>query len=462
MSAMLPLETTLHELARRSAGEHDLTHDGLALGLGERWRDEARYVEVWKRWMLFEGVLWRQDDRLGHMTRARAYLREVAARIGATQKDAAKQLRKEETVKKVLSLARSNPNQAATVEQWDADPWLLGTPGGVVDLRTGELRPGRPTDYITKATACAPARIGTPAPLFERFLARVTDGRVDLQDYLQRFFGSALTGDVRDHVLPFAYGVGSNGKSVLLNTISGLMNEYAVTIATEMLMVSHNDRHPEELARLRGVRLAVGSETEEGTRWAEARIKRLTGGDPITARYMRQNTFEFRPTFKLLISGNRRPSLGAVDEAIRRRVHLLPFDVIIPPEERDLGLTEKLKAEWPAILRWCIEGCLKWQTEGLRPPESVRSATDDYLESEDAIALWLEESFTRDPNGWASNETLFASWAKWAQRTGEAVGSQKRLTGALKERKFAPGRKGGDRGFGGLRVKEAPVADEPS
>lgn len=287
---------------------------------------------------------------------------------------------------------------------------------------------------------------------------RITAGDPELQGYEQRFFGYSLTGTVREHIFGFGHGTGANGKGVTVGTILGIFHDYALTIPTEMLIVSHNDRHPEELARLRGVRLAVGSETEEGTRWAEAKIKRLTGGDRIAARFMRQNTFEFDPQFKLFIIGNKRPSLRGVDEAMRRRLHLVPFEITIPEDERDPELLQKLRTEWPAILRWCVDGCLSWQESGLRPPEIVRAATAKYLDAEDALNLWIEASATEDPNAWESSAALFNSWKRWAENAGEFVGSQKRLTTVLEERRFRYHRQAGTglRGFYGLRLNPQP------
>ncbi len=439
-------------------GARDLTQDGLALDLGDRWQEDARFVAPWGKWLFWEDGLWREDTRLEHMTRTRSYLREVPAGLGKEHAAQARKLRQADTVAKVVGLARSNVAQAASVSQWDGDPWLLGTPGGTVDLRTGELRTARPEDYLTKSTAIAPAPPGTPAPMFMAHMERITGGDRALLEYEQRFFGYSLTGSIREHAFAFGHGGGANGKGVTLNTAAAVLGDYAATIPTEMLMISNGDRHPTELARLRGVRLAIGSETEEGKRWAEAKIKSLTGGDPIAARFMRQDFFEFTPQFKLFIVGNHKPSLRGVDEAMRRRLHLVPFTVTIPPEERDPDLPEKLKVEWPAILRWFIDGCLEWQRQGLNPPEVVRQATRDYLDSEDAVSLWIEECADLDANAWEPVSALFASWKRWAEAAGEFVGSQKRFSSVLQERGFEAKRgTGGPRGYLGLRLH--PVED---
>lgn len=432
----------------------DLTHDGLALRLGQDWED-ARHVAAWGKWLFWNGHVWQTDETLRHMTRARRFLRELAESVES--KDA-KRLKSSQTVARVVGLARSNPDQAATVNQWDANDWILSTPGGTVDLHTGRIREAHPEDYMTLCTAVAPAPTGTPAPRWTRFLREITDGDEELQGYLQRWTGYSLTGSIREHGFVFGHGGGANGKGVFVNTIKGILGDYACTIPTEMLMVSPNDRHPTELARLRGVRFAVGSETEEGKRWAESKLKALTGGDPIAARFMRQDFFEFEPRFKLFIIGNHRPSLRGVDEAMRRRLHLVPFEVTIPEGERDKDLPEKLEEEWPAILRWAIEGCLQWQRDGLRPPASVKEATSEYLDTEDAFSLWIEESATKDPDAWETSTSLYNSWKRWAEAAGEYVGSKKRLSRELQKRGFNRKRGAdGTRGYTGLRL--AAVGD---
>jgi putative DNA primase/helicase len=216
----------------------------------------------------------------------------------------------------------------------------------------------------------------------------------------------SLTGSIRDHALFFLYGTGGNGKGVFLNTWASILGDYAKVAAMETFTVSHGDRHPTDLAMLRGARAVIAQETEEGQRWAESRIKALTGGDPISARFMRQDFFTFTPAFKLMIAGNHKPSLRSVDEAVKRRFNLVPFTVTIPKAERDPKLPEKLVAEWPGILAWAIEGCLEWQHIGLSPPPAVQAATASYLADEDTIGLFLaERCATDDPNASTESKT---------------------------------------------------------
>jgi putative DNA primase/helicase len=460
---------------RLGDAEFDFSHDGLALGLGQRWIDRARYVDLFGRWMLWDGARWRKDTRLQHMTECREYLRTRADDIVRAARSRripdfpvekaeiiAKAVRSAQTVANVASLARSNRELASDVEMWDRDQYLLGTPEGTVDLRSGELRPARLEDYITRVTAVAPAPSGAAAPTWQKFLARITDGSDELQSYLQRFAGYALTGAIQEHAFVFGFGTGANGKSVFVNTLANILNEYSITVPTEMLMISNGDRHPTELARLQGIRLAIGSETEDGRQWAETKIKSLTGGDRIPARYMRQDFFEFDPQFKLFVIGNHKPSLRGVDEAIRRRLHFVPFTVTIPAAERDPELPTKLKAEWPAILTWMIEGCLEWQEKGLAAPDEITKATDAYLTDEDAFTRWRDECTTDDPNDYEKTGDLWASFKRWAELAGEYVGKQRRFSERLEGAGLTADREGKnrDRVYRGISLK--PVANYTS
>ena len=280
-------------------------------------------------------------------------------------------------------------------------------------------------------------------------------------DYVQRMAGYALTGVTSEHAFFFCYGRGANGKGTLINTLTGIMSDYSAVAEMETFTASNTDRHSTDVAMLRGARFVTAQETEEGRRWAEAKIKSMTGGDPITARYMRQDNFTFIPRFKLVIAGNRKPGLRGVDEAIRRRIHLVPFGVTIPVAERDLALFDKLKAEWPGILAWAIEGCLKWQAIGLNPPAAVRDATAEYLDAEDTINLWLEEHCVREPNAWTPSSVLFASWKAHAERCGEPEGSQRRFVQMLEAKGFESKRTNKGRGVAGIRLRQDNMTPAP-
>jgi putative DNA primase/helicase len=427
------------------------SEDALALRFSELYADDLRYVARWAQWLRWDGTRWAEDTTLNVYDLARAICREASAECGENEKATATRLASKSTRAAVESLAQADRRHAATVEQWDTDPWLLNTPTGTCDLRTGELRPHRHEEYITKITASAPSG---ECPLWLKFLDRVTGGDAELQAFLQRTIGYCLTGTTREHALFFLYGTGANGKSVFLSTISTLLADYAKTAPASTFTASAIEQHPADLASLRGARLVTAIETEDGSRWAESRIKSLTGGDRIAARFMRCNFFEYTPEFKLMIAGNHKPSLRSIDEAIRRRLHLIPFEVTIPEEERDLQLAEKLRAEFSGILQWAIQGCLAWQQDGIKPPACVRAATAAYMASEDHIGQWLDDRCVVDRRCWSPSAALFSDYQNWCQSSGERERSKKRFGAELETRGFEPERTRTARGFRGIGLRE--------
>jgi putative DNA primase/helicase len=432
--------------------------EALALRFAAEHADNLRYVHKWGHWFRWDGHRWKEDDTLVVFDAARVLCRNAARRANKPKAQGAKTIASAKTVAAVASLARTDRRLAATAAQWDADPWLLNTPGGTVDLKTGELRPHRLADYCTKMTAVAP---GGECPLWLATLRYIFGGDAEIVSFLKRWAGYSLTGVTTEHKLVFAFGTGGNGKGVTTSTIAGVMCDYAMAAPMEVFIAANSDRHPTELAMLRGARLVTASETETGRAWAESRIKQLTGGDKISARFMRQNFFEFTPQFKLLIAGNHRPSLRSVDEAMRRRFLLLPFLKTIPEAARDPDLAEKLKAEWPGILAWMIAGCIDWQERGLRPPAAVLDATKLYLEGEDAFQLWLADATTRDANAFEATRELFSSWTSWALAAGERVGNEKDFAAALESAGFVRYRTQIKRGFRGLKLNRPEPAGDP-
>jgi putative DNA primase/helicase len=400
----------------------EFSEEALALRFSARHASELRYVAAAGKWFLWDGAKWAKERTLKVFDFARVICRQMCR--GCAPESLARHLASAVTVGAVERLARSDRRHAATLEQWDADPWLLNTPAGTVDLHTGKIRPHRSQDYLTKVTAVAP---GSGCPLWLAFLRRITAEDAELEAFLQRIVGYFLTGLTREHALFFFYGLGANGKSVFTTTVSELMGDYSKVAAMDTFMASAGERHPTDLAGLQGARLVTAVETEEGRRWAESKLKALTGGDKISARFMRQDFFEFVPQFKLLIAGNHKPGLRTVDEAMKRRLHLVPFAVTIPQHERDPELIQKLKEEWPGILAWAIEGCLSWQREGLNPPPIVRLATEEYLEAEDAVV----DGWMRDLSSAGNNSRR----ARLSTRTGDN-GARKAVSRLGRKRNF--------------------------
>jgi putative DNA primase/helicase len=283
-----------------------------------------------------------------------------------------------------------------------------------------------------------------------------------LQTYLQRVFGYALTAEIRDHAMFFLFGPGGNGKGTFIDTLYEIMGDYATGVPISALMKSNRDRHSTEIYKLLGHRLAVASETESGREWDESRIKYLTGGDPLTARPMRRDFITFPPTHKLFVVGNNQPKLGNVDDAARRRFHMIPFTKKIP--QPDKLLREKLRREYPAIFRWGIGGTIAWQQEGLNPPPAVLASTQEYFDDQDVVGRWIEERCELLPTVETLNKDLHHNFVAWAQENGddEALPGKdtfltqlRRLPGVTRAERSKAGR-----GLKGIRLRTpAPVRD---
>jgi putative DNA primase/helicase len=425
-----------------------VTEDSAALEFADRHGNALRYDHEVGKWYRWNRKFWERESTKLAFDWARRLARELAG------PNKSKQLSKTTFAAGVERFAQADRAFAVTSDIWDKDVWLFNTQGGTIDLRTGQTRPHDPHDHITKIAPVAPHG---EAPTWLKVLDRITGHNQELIDYLQRVCGYCLTGSTQEHALFFLYGTGANGKSTFLNAITAAMGDYHRTAPIETFTSSPTDRHPTDLAGLRGARLVTAIETEEGRRWAESRIRTLTGGDPISARFMRQDFFEYVPQFKLVFAGNHKPGLRSVDEAIRRRFNLVPFTVTIPPRERDKKLGEKLQKELPGILAWIIEGTNAWRRFGLCPPKVVTDATAAYLEAEDAIAAWLEDCCERAET-FTTSSCLFRSWSDWATNNGEHVGSLKRFVAALEARGFTPARRTHGRGFEDIRLRPMLVS----
>jgi P4 family phage/plasmid primase-like protien len=418
------------------------SEDQIALAFVRRHGDRLRFDHSAGRWYEWTGTRWQRNETRLAFHFARELARESS--------DGAKGFCKASVASGVEAFARADPQLAVTAEIWDRDPWLLGTPGGTVDLRTGELRTARREDFITRQTGAAPEP-GEPRRWLQ-FLGEATAGDSELIRFLQQVAGYCLTGSTCEQALFFIYGPGGNGKSVFVNILKHVLGDYAVTASMETFTASRLDRHPTDLAMLKGARLVSASETEEGRAWAESRIKQVTGGDKISARFMRQDFFEFSPQFKLVIVGNHAPMLANVDEAARRRFNIIPFTQ--KPVTPDRKLEDKLKAEAGQILSWAIEGCLDWQANGLVRPEVVKAATADYFEDQDLFGRWLEDNCERGPSKWETAQTLFRDWQDYAKAAGEDPGTQRAMASKLKRAGFMPRKvTGGARAYHGIALK---------
>jgi len=379
---------------------------------------KARYVGQWGRWILWKRGRWQRDDVFRILVLAKQTARRIFDEAKVTDDPARQQAlakwavrsQSRERLSAMVDLAR--PDLAVGVEELDSDPFAFNVLNGTLDLRTGQLHPHRPKDLLTKR---ANVRFDPAAtcPLWDSVLNRSMAGNADLIGYLQRLFGLCLTADIGDQVLPIFYGEGANGKNTLLDTVTGLMGDYAAEAPPDLLLVRRNPEHPTELADLCGRRLVVASETAAGRRLNASLVKRLTGNARLKARYMRADYFEFNRTHKMILHTNHRPTIRETTHAIWRRLQLVPFDVVIPPEEQDRHLVKKLVKERSGILNWMLAGCLAWQRDGLNPPAEVLAATDAYRDEQDLLGEFLNSRCVFGAGVQATRADLFAAYSAW-------------------------------------------------
>ena len=423
-----------------------VTDQWLADRVVARFEGRVRYMPEAEKWLAWTGTHWREDA----MSAAEGIIIELLKQIGEEEvyehtpaKERAKMrqhIESASTFRHVKTLIAADPDVKIAAESLDADLWVLNTPGGLVDLRTGERRPSEPRDLVRFITAVGPDSELRPTRWLQ-FLEEVTGGDKELQAYLQRLAGYGLTGSTDEQVLVFLYGTGGNGKSKFVNALGGMMGAYAKTAAMETFTASYFDRHSTDIAHLMGARLVLSTETQAERRWDEARVKALTGGEPVTARFMRQDNITFVPRFKLIFSGNHKPAIRHVDPAMQRRIHLVPFTH--KPPTPDTALGEKLQAEYPGILAWAIAGTRLWLEQGLQPPQIVLDTTEEYMEEQNAFGRWLAERAETRSGVKTSATRLYADWKEWCVVNGEHAGAQpafgSRLR-ALYQRRIIEGR----------------------
>jgi putative DNA primase/helicase len=457
-------------------GDHDVDHQGQAHPLtdianGERFVDQhgenVRYNADWKRWLVWDGRRWREDavgvEAMAKQTAIAIWDEAKAANSTVT---AAWAVRSQSIsgVRGTLEMAHSEAPVVVRTKDLDTDPWLLNTPSGTIDLRAGEQSPARRKDLIMKITA---AKFDPEAkcPRWERFLEEVftksdftTDH--DLIDYIRRLVGYGLTGSVREHIFAVLYGTGRNGKSVFLNTVRYALGDYGGTTAADLLLAKRSEVHPTGLANLYGRRVVVSAETDAGRRLDESLVKDITGADPIPARRMHEDWWEFDPTFKLLLATNHKPVIRGTDEGIWRRIHLVPFNRTIDAADQDDGLEQKLRVEWPGILAWAVRGCLEWQEGGLRPPAAVVEATRSYREESDAIRRFIDDRCECLSGAEVRTGVLFAVYQSWCESEGEKPVSSAAFSTDLTTRGF-PGDTASFSGKTARIRRHIRLADEP-
>jgi len=428
-----------------------LTDEGNARRLVALHGRDLRYCHPWKKWLAWDDRRFAIDDTGEVFRRAKHAVTSMFAEAGrglllaATEPDpdrrkaAVEELQrlqswalKSEDVKRlkaIIELAQSEPGIPVLPADLDADPWLLNCPNGTLDLRTGKLREHRREDLLTKL---CPTPFDPSAGCHEWEIATraILDGNPEMIAYAKRLCGHALTGDVREQILPIPWGDGSNGKSLWFDTLLAVWGpDYAGVAPSELLMLRRGDTHPTTLAGLFGKRLVVASESGEGCRLNEALVKTLTGGEAITARRMREDYWTFPPTHKLFFVTNHRPEVRGSDHGIWRRLKLIPFVVKFwdpdksekgePHLKADKTLKEKLLVEATGILAWCVRGCLDWQASGLQEPKGVTLATEDFRGESDLIARFIGECCHLGKDLKSKASAVYKRYCSWHEAAGE-------------------------------------------
>lgn len=441
----LPDERAAAEMA--GADPKALTDLGNAERLEQRWAGRLLYCHAVGKWFVWDGRRWKPDDdgtptRLAGIS-ARELLASSAGEASGEGNARLKFALRSESrshLDATLALGQSRPRLVVQVDALDADPMLFNTLGGTIDLRDGTIRAHDPADRITRL---APVEYSPVAlcPRFDAFLEETFGGDVELTGFVQRFFGMCLTADIREQYLPIFFGSGANGKSVLIDTILHVMGDYADVAPPSLLEDRGTDEHPTEIADLKGKRLVVSSETEEGTRLKLQLIKRLTGDRTLKGRFMRQDYFSFDRTHKTILVTNNLPRISENSEAVWRRILLVPFRFTVPAERRDAKLGEALRAEAAGILAWMVRGCRLWQDLGLGSPPSVLGATNTYRSGEDEVGRFLEERCVREDIAMGAEFSTFTPWkdlygeyVKWAEDAGVKAIDGTRFGNALDRR----------------------------
>lgn len=404
---------------------------------------EMRYVPLWSRFFLWDTRRWAEDHRNAVLQLGRQLVLEMY--------EAGKRIPDEKQryvfmaftagadrrakLADVILMAACTPGIALIPGELDQNPWLLSVQNGTVDLTTGNLRECRREELITKVAGAA-YDADARCPRWEQFIREVTESDDHMQVLLQQAVGYSLTGDTSEQVIFILWGEGANGKSTFLEVIATLLGDYATKTPTETLLVKRFDAIPNDVARLRGTRFVYAVEAEANRKLAESLIKQMSGGERLTARFLRAEFFEFMPECKLFLCTNHKPQIVGTDHAIWRRIRFIPFTMKLEPDKQDLHLKDKLLRELPGILNWALEGCRDWRKNGLSMPERVAKATAEYRAEMDVLAGFLEEELEQDPAAEIPAKRLYDLYTLWAEHAGEKVLSQHALAYRLKERGF--------------------------
>ncbi|MET9691482.1 phage/plasmid primase, P4 family [Streptomyces sp. NPDC006514] len=438
----LPQATTLRVVPRPRPEQHR-GHLRMAERFAEEHADHLRHVHG-IGWHYWTGARWLLDEqRIDIQAAVRTTKQALQECMQMSKEDGRDELfadvRKSESaagIEGMLKLAGALKPISVAARSLDADPYLFNTPGQTVDLEKGQAYGNDRADLITKVAGAA--LTGEVNDEWEAFLKRILPDE-DVRAFVQRLFGYAMLGKQTEHVMPIFTGTGANGKGTIRDAVMAAFGDYAIEVDPALLMESKHERHGSFKMRLRGARLAFCSETEKGRKFAEATMKRLVGGDPIEANYMHKNPITFDPSHTLIMLTNHLPAVSGDDPAVWRRILVVPFDVVIPEDERDGGLPGRLKAAAGAVLSWVYEGWQAYQQQGLNAPQAVRVRTQEYQEESDALGRFLKERTIAGPHNHVRSRELYTAWSNWAHGNGmksEEIGSEVAFATSMKTRNY--------------------------
>lgn len=354
-------------------------------------------------------------------------------------------------IKAMLDLAKWEEGMTVNISQLDADPRLLNCKNCTLNLQTKELQPHNPADLITKMvqTSYDPE---ANCPIWYDFLNKIMKGNRDKIEFLKRAMGYSLSGEINEQCLFVLHGPGANGKSTLTEIFRELLHDYAMHTTSDSLLHSKSSPIRNDLARLNGARFVSAVEIGMGKKLDEALVKQLTGGDQVTARFLYNEYFEYKPSFKLFISANHRPEIRGTDNGIWRRIHLIPFDVTIPSEEIDKDLPMKLRQELPGILAWAVNGCIEWQSQGLNPPDSIKAATADYRAEMDILSSFIEDKCNCQSSERVAVGDLYEAFKKWSDFACQETVGKKIFGNLMRQKGFIQSKSGSNRYWNGIKL----------
>ena len=417
-------------VAELPKNNYDMTDTGNAQRLKDKYKGNIKYSYIRKKWYYWTGKIWAIDNT-GEIKKLADEIINDIKKEAFMEKDDDKQAK---MLKWATKTASSKGKEAMVketqhidgipilMEELDCYNDYLNCQNGIINLRTGELLPHDSNFMMSRISYAEYDNSGKQPEKWLSFLNDVTNGDKELQEYLQKCVGYSLTGSIREQCAFFLYGLGNNGKSTFLDTISDLLGSYASNVQPDTIMMKKNDSGANsDIARLKSTRFVTSEEPTEGVRLNEGLVKQLTGGGKVTCRFLYGDEFEYEPEFKIWIGTNHKPVIRGTDVGIWRRIRLIPFEVNIPKEKVDKNLKYKLREELPQILKWAVDGCIKWQKEGLNPPKCVEQATKEYKVEMDILASFVDSCIEIDYiNGdTISAQELFTLYGVWAKKNNE-------------------------------------------